>query len=48
VTVTTMREKDMMCAQMIETFSQTITLEGDFPPGDYIVRVNGVEKSFKI
>lgn len=48
VTVTTMREKDMMCAQMIEFYNETITLEGDFPPGDYIVRVNGVAQTFKI
>ena len=48
LTITTMRPKDMMCAQMIEIYSNTFPLEGDFPPGDYIVRVNGVEKSFKI
>jgi hypothetical protein len=48
LTITTMRPKDAMCAQMIEIYSNTFTLEGDFPPGDYIVRVNGVEKSFKI
>jgi hypothetical protein len=48
LTITTMRPKDAMCAQMIVTYSNTFPLEGDFPPGDYIVRVNGVEKSFKI
>ncbi|HYF64684.1 MAG TPA: hypothetical protein VD886_17800 [Herpetosiphonaceae bacterium] len=48
VTVTTMREKDAMCAQMIEFSTQTIALEGDFPPGDYTVLVNGVEQKFKI
>ena len=48
LTITTMRPKDMMCAQMIEIYTNTFPLEGDFPPGDYIVRVNGVEKSFKI
>jgi hypothetical protein len=48
LTVNVMRPKDMMCTQELTFYTNTFTLEGDFPPGDYIVRVNGVEKSFKV
>jgi inhibitor of cysteine peptidase len=48
LTVNVMRPKDMMCTQELTIYTNAFPLEGDFPPGDYIVRVNGVEKSFKI
>ena len=48
ITLTTIRAKDMMCTQDITSYTNTIALEGEFPSGSYIVRVNGVEKSFTI
>ena len=48
VTITTIRGNETLCPDMIQDFTQTITLEGDFPPGDYTVRVNGIEQRFKI
>lgn len=48
VTITTVRPKDMMCAQRLEIFSQTIQLEGEFTSGEYIIRVNGNEQTIKI
>ena len=48
ITLTTIRPKDMMCTQDIRTYTNTIALEGEFPSGTYIVRVNGVEQTFTI
>ncbi len=48
VTMTTRRLTDAMCIQVIEPVVETIQLQGDFPPGEYIVRVNDVEQPFRI
>ena len=48
VTMTTWRLTDAMCIQVIEPVVETIQLQGDFPPGEYIVRVNDVEQTFWI
>ncbi len=37
-----------VCTMIMQMYDQTIALEGDFPPGEYIVRVNGVERSFRV
>ena len=35
------------CIEVVAPVTQTIRLEGAFPPGDYVVRVNGVERAFR-
>lgn len=46
--ITVQRTKAAMCTQMLGIYRESIALVGDFPSGDYIVRVNGIEKAFKI
>jgi hypothetical protein len=37
-----------VCILLLKTFEHTVVLEGPFPTGDYVVRVNGVEVRFRI
>ena len=48
VTVTILRERprEAICTQIAKLYDETIRLEGTFPPGDYVLRVNSVEKPF--
>jgi hypothetical protein len=48
VTVTILRERprDAVCTQIAKLYEDDIPLQGTFLPGDYLVRVNGVEKAF--
>jgi len=47
VLITTLREADVMCAQVIEEFEQNVPLDVyGLPAGDYIVTVNGIEAEF--
>ncbi len=39
---------EVLCAQVIEPVRESVSLSGPFPPGDYVVRVNGVERAFRI
>ncbi len=48
VTIGANRPADAICAQVLEPFEQVIPLDGLFPPGTYVVRVNGVETSFTV
>jgi hypothetical protein len=48
VTVATKHSGAEVCTMIAQLVDQTIRLEGDFPPGDYIVRVNGVEQQFRV
>ncbi len=48
LTITKQRPKGLDCAQVISEFSETITLEGDFPPGTYTLRVNDMEQTFTV
>lgn len=36
------------CATVAQLVDETIPLEGDFQPGEYVVDVNGVERRFQI
>jgi hypothetical protein len=47
VTITTLRRGEV-CTQVAQLFDQTLTLEGEFAPGDYLVRVNGIEARFRV
>ena len=47
VRITTLREADVMCIQVIEAFEQIIPLDVyGLPAGDYTVTVNGIEAEF--
>ena len=45
--IQTLREADVMCIQVIETFEKRIPLDVyGLPAGDYTVKVNGIEAEF--
>jgi hypothetical protein len=48
VTVTILRERprDAICTQVAKLYEADVPLQGSFPPGAYVVRVNGVEQPF--
>ena len=47
VLITTLREAEIMCAQVIEEFEQNIPLDVyGLPAGDYTVTVNGIDAEF--
>lgn len=50
VTITILRERprDAICTQEARLYDARIRLEGTFPAGSYLVRVNGVERAFTI
>jgi hypothetical protein len=48
VTLTILRERprDAICTQIEKLYDENIALQGALPPGEYVLRVNGVEKAF--
>jgi hypothetical protein len=48
VTIWSTRPQDAICSQIAKLYDATLALPGDFPPGEYVVRVNSVEKAFSI
>jgi hypothetical protein len=48
VSITTLRDLDAFCLQRIETVERTIPLEGAYPPGEYVLRVNNMAHSFTL
>jgi hypothetical protein len=36
------------CTQIAKLFDQTLALAGDFPPGDYVLQVNSMERPFTV
>ena len=48
VTITVIRYNNKICTLAVEHYKEAITLEGDFPPGDYTVRVNGITQRFTL
>jgi inhibitor of cysteine peptidase len=48
VTITTLREQDAICTQAIEAVERTIPLAGSYLPGDYVLRVNTMERLFTL
>jgi len=48
VTLTILRERppNAICIQIALLYDETIPLEGTFPPGRYVLRVNGIETPF--
>ena len=50
VSIATERDKttERVCIQVISPVEQDVPLEGTFLPGTYVVRVNGVERTFRV
>lgn len=48
ITIFSQRPQDAICIQIAQLYDATLTLPGDFPPGQYVLRVNGVEKTFAV
>ncbi|MCK5317725.1 MAG: hypothetical protein KAJ55_07410, partial [Anaerolineales bacterium] len=47
VLITTLREAEVMCIQVIEAFEQNIPIDVyGLPAGDYTVMVNGIDAEF--
>jgi inhibitor of cysteine peptidase len=47
VTIATSRPRDAFCTQLVRPVEESVRLTGAFPPGDYVVEVNGVAKPFR-
>ena len=41
------RPREAMCTMIAKLYQADIPLDGQYPPGQYLVRVNGVERSFR-
>ena len=48
VTIATEREAGKQCIQIISPVAQDVRLEGGFTTGTYVLRVNGVERTFRV
>ena len=46
LTILRQRPANAMCIQIARLYDETLRLEGTFPPGRYLLLVNGVETSF--
>lgn len=46
VTITRKRPTDAICTQIAKLYDATIKLDGAFPAGSYLLKVNAVEKPF--
>ena len=48
VTIPTTRDPLALCAQALVPVEVTVSLDGDFPSGEYTVTVNGVTETFRV
>ncbi len=48
LTINRQRPADAICTQIARLYDETIRLEGDFPAGDYVLKVNTVTQTFTI
>jgi len=48
ITILRKRPKAAICTQVARLYDERIPLEGSFPAGDYLLRVNDVERRFQI
>ena len=42
------RPTDAICTQIAQIYDETLRLPGAYPSGAYVVRVNGVERTFTV
>jgi hypothetical protein len=48
LTINRQRPAEAMCTQIAKIYEETIQLTGDFPPGEYVLKVNDVTQAFTI
>ena len=48
ITIRKQRPRDAVCIQIAKLFDQVIPLQGEYPAGQYTVRVNDRELSFSV
>lgn len=48
VTIATERETGLVCTQALVPVEENVRLDGAFPAGTYVVRVNGIEQTFRV
>lgn len=46
VTILRERPRDAVCTQIAKLYVADIPLQGTYPPGRYLLRVNAVERAF--
>jgi hypothetical protein len=46
ITILRQRPRGAICTQIARLYAEDIPLEGDYPPGHYLLRVNDYEKAF--
>ena len=46
ITILRQRPRDAICTQIAKLYDEDIRLTGVYPPGDYLLSVNGFEKPF--
>ncbi len=46
VTILRQRERAAICTQIAKLYDAVLRLEGSYPPGRYVLRVNGIETFF--
>jgi hypothetical protein len=47
ITILNTRPREAICTMIAKLYKADIPLEGSYPPGQYVVRVNGLEHSFR-
>jgi len=48
ITILSERPEGAICMQIAKLYDATLALPGDYPPGQYVLRVNSVEKTFSV
>jgi hypothetical protein len=48
VTILSTRPEEAICIQIARLYDATLALPGDYPPGQYVLGVNSVEKTFTV
>jgi hypothetical protein len=48
ITIYSQRPTEAICTQIARLYDEVLALPGAYPPGAYVVRVNGVEATFTI
>ena len=48
ITILSTRPEGAICIQIARLYDAVLVLPGDFPPGQYVLRVNSVEKRFSV
>ena len=48
ITIDSQRPKGAICIQIAKIYDETIRLQGEFPSGDYTLKVNDVTQTFHV